>query len=154
MNSSYITTSSNSGSKLIKTPDKLSNYLPEVSIPSGTFGFRCIVQTPEVIIYNHGDEKTACFDVEFDIPFDDDMVPNEGEIRIYNLSKATMDKFKKGNSVSVTAGYGIKIICNNIFYSFMRHAWNCNFYNCVYQFRLFINTFIIKGFMNDFIKLF
>lgn len=106
MNSSYITTSSNSGSKLLKTPDKLSNYLPEVSTPSGTFGFRCIVQTPEVIIYNHGDEKTACFDVEFDIPFDDDMVPNEGEIRIYNLSKATMDKFKKGNSVSVTAGYG------------------------------------------------
>ncbi len=107
MNSAYVATPQYSGkSELIKTPDALSPSLPEVSKPDGVFGFKCIIQTPEVIIYNQGDNETDCYDMEFDIPFDDDMVANEGEIRIYNLSKNTSDKFKKGNSVAITAGYG------------------------------------------------
>lgn len=64
------------------------------------FGFNALVQTPTVIL------KNTDFDFEFDVPFDDDMEANEATIIIYNLSADTVNKFKVGNSVSITAGYG------------------------------------------------
>lgn len=44
-------------------------------------------------------------DIEFDIPFDDDLEPNVGEITIYNLSSTTRNRLKRGNSLTLTAGY-------------------------------------------------
>lgn len=64
------------------------------------FGFNCLLQTPEVMLKN--DE----FDMEFEIPFDEDMTANEAEIIVYNLTDSTANKFKVGNSVMITAGYG------------------------------------------------
>lgn len=44
-------------------------------------------------------------DIEFDVPFDDDLEPNLSEIIIYNLSKSTRNQLKKGKKVSIVAGY-------------------------------------------------
>lgn len=66
---------------------------------SAQFGFTAIIETPSVVINNND------FDFEFTIPFDDDMVANESEIIVYNLSNSTSNKFKIGNTLSITAGY-------------------------------------------------
>lgn len=63
------------------------------------YGFEAVVQTPEAVIRN------SDFDMEFEIPFDDDMEANEAEITVYNLSDGTRNKFRQGNSITVTAGY-------------------------------------------------
>lgn len=44
-------------------------------------------------------------DIEFDIPFDDDLEPNLSEIVIYNLSESTRNKLKRGQTLSINAGY-------------------------------------------------
>ena len=93
-------------SRLIKTPDELSVAATDAQMPGGVFDFKCMVQTPEVILHNKIPNYGTGYDMEFDIPFDDDMVANESEIRIYNLTEGTRNKFKIGNSVAVTAGYG------------------------------------------------
>lgn len=72
------------------------NQLPK----NGQFGFKCILQTPTVILEN------SDFDMEFEIPFDDDVIANEAEVVVYNLSNSTAAKFKVGNTIWVTAGYG------------------------------------------------
>lgn len=46
------------------------------------------------------------FDLEFNIPFDDDTEVNEAEITIYNLSPATVCNLYKKAPISVQAGYG------------------------------------------------
>ncbi len=66
----------------------------------GQFGFKATLQTPTVILHN------TDFDMEFNIPFDDDMEANEAEFIVYNLSDSTANKFKLGNSICMTAGYG------------------------------------------------
>lgn len=43
--------------------------------------------------------------IEFSIPFDDDPEPNVAEVTIYNLSDTTINQFKKGNKVTLNAGY-------------------------------------------------
>jgi hypothetical protein len=48
-------------------------------------------------------------EVRFEVPFDDDPKPNESKIQIYNLSQDTISKIKKGDSVTVQAGYGTDI---------------------------------------------
>ena len=68
--------------------------------PKGQFGFTAVIETDKTILSSNE------FDFEFDIPFDDDTVPNEAEIRIYNLSKQTLNNFRKGNALTITAGYG------------------------------------------------
>lgn len=70
------------------------------AIPEGQFGFSAVIETDKTIL----DSKE--FDFEFDIPFDDDTVPNEAEIKIYNLSQQTLNNFRKGNTLTITAGYG------------------------------------------------
>lgn len=72
----------------------------EAVYPEGQFGFKALLQTPYVMLWN------TDFDFEFDIPFDDDLIANEAEIIIYNLTDSTINKFKLGNSISITAGYG------------------------------------------------
>ncbi|MFJ7841578.1 phage protein [Lysinibacillus sphaericus] len=44
-------------------------------------------------------------DIEFEVPFDDDLEPNISEITIYNLSESTRNKLKRGEVISITAGY-------------------------------------------------
>lgn len=45
------------------------------------------------------------FAIEGTVPFDNDMLPNESEIRIYNLSAGTLAKIKAGKVAMVNAGY-------------------------------------------------
>ncbi len=45
-------------------------------------------------------------DLEFVVPFDDDIEANEAEITVYNLSKTTVEALKYNNQISITAGYG------------------------------------------------
>lgn len=45
------------------------------------------------------------FAIEGTVPFDDDMLPNESEIRIYNLSDQTLSRIKRGEVAMVNAGY-------------------------------------------------
>ena len=58
-----------------------------------------IVQTGNVSI-NSND-----LDLEFDVEFDDDTEANESEIVLYNLSDTTIQNIKKGEKVTLTAGY-------------------------------------------------
>lgn len=44
-------------------------------------------------------------DIYFDIPFDDDLDPNLSEITVFNLSNTTINQLKKGQKISVNAGY-------------------------------------------------
>lgn len=45
------------------------------------------------------------FEIQFDVPFDDDSETNEVKIDIYNLSDGTINGFKKGTKVVLNAGY-------------------------------------------------
>jgi hypothetical protein len=45
------------------------------------------------------------YTIEGTVPFDNDPVPNESEIKIWNLSYETIGYFNKGAIVTVTAGY-------------------------------------------------
>lgn len=51
---------------------------------------------------NEGDEG---LEIRFEVPFDDDSKPNESLIEIYNLSKDSVSKIKRGVSCTLEAGY-------------------------------------------------
>ena len=70
-----------------------------VDPPKGVFGSEAKITCGSVNI------KSNELDFEFDVPFDDDMEANEAEIIIYNLTKSTISKFKKGSKLSIEAGY-------------------------------------------------
>lgn len=67
--------------------------------PSGVFGSMATVICGDVTI------SSETLDLEFDVPFDDDMEPNEAEIVVYNLSNNTIKQLKKGAALSIEAGY-------------------------------------------------
>lgn len=67
--------------------------------PDGVFGSEAKVICGDVTI------KSNELDLEFDIKFDDDMEANEAEIIVYNLTKTTIEQFKKGSAISIEAGY-------------------------------------------------
>lgn len=67
--------------------------------PTGVFGSVAIIRCNGAVI------KSSELDLEFAIPFDDDMEANEAEIIIYNLSNTTKSRLKKGNSITVEAGF-------------------------------------------------
>lgn len=67
--------------------------------PEGVFGSVATVRTGDVTI------DSEMLDVEFVVPFDDDMVPNEAEIIVYNLSDNTIKQLKKDAAISIEAGY-------------------------------------------------
>lgn len=58
-----------------------------------------IIQTGKVTI--NADD----LDMEFDVVFDDDTETNESEINVYNLSDTTIQNIKKGEKLTLTAGY-------------------------------------------------
>lgn len=45
------------------------------------------------------------FGMEGSIPFDNDPLPNESELKIWNLSDSTIDQIKRGSVAMVNAGY-------------------------------------------------
>lgn len=67
--------------------------------PEGVFGSMAIVRCGDVTI------SSETLDVEFVVPFDDDMEPNEAEIIVYNMSDNTIKQLKKGATISIEAGY-------------------------------------------------
>lgn len=67
--------------------------------PDGVFGSLAIVRSGQVTV------SSETLDLEFVVPFDDDMEPNEAEIIIFNLSDNTVNQLKKDAPISIEAGY-------------------------------------------------
>ena len=67
--------------------------------PQGVFGSLAVIKTDTVTI------RSETLDVEFKVPFDDDMEPNEAEIVVYNLSDNTIKQLKKNDKLTIEAGY-------------------------------------------------
>lgn len=67
--------------------------------PNGVFGSLATVKSGQVTI------SSETLDLEFTVPFDDDMEPNEAEIIVYNLSDNTIKQLKKDAAISIEAGY-------------------------------------------------
>lgn len=87
-------------SRLIKATKDWSKSLKSFSIePEGVFGSVAIVKCGKVEI------KSSELDLEFKVPFDDDMEANEAEITVYNLSKSTISKLKRKSVITIEAGY-------------------------------------------------
>lgn len=67
--------------------------------PEGVFGSVATIKSGNVTI------SSETLDVEFVVPFDDDMEANEAEIVVYNLSDNTIKQLKKKAAISIEAGY-------------------------------------------------
>jgi hypothetical protein len=67
--------------------------------PDGVFGSLATVKTGQATI------SSETLDIEFVVPFDDDMEPNEAEIIVYNLSDNTIKQLKKKAAITIEAGY-------------------------------------------------
>lgn len=67
--------------------------------PDGVFGSVATVKSGQVTV------SSETLDLEFVVPFDDDMEPNEAEIIVYNLSDNTVKQLKKGAVITIEAGY-------------------------------------------------
>lgn len=67
--------------------------------PEGVFGSVATVKTGGVTL------SSETLDVEFTVPFDDDMEANEACIIVYNLSDNTVKQLKKDAAISIEAGY-------------------------------------------------
>lgn len=66
---------------------------------STMFGRKCVISSNNVKLNN------TDFDIEFNVPFDDDLEANVSEIGIYNLTDSTIKKFVRGHKLSINAGY-------------------------------------------------
>lgn len=44
-------------------------------------------------------------EVQFEVVFDDDEKPNINSVKVYNLTKTTINKIKKNQNISISAGY-------------------------------------------------
>lgn len=67
--------------------------------PEGVWGSTATIKSGGVTL------KSSELDFEFDVPFDDNLESNEGEIIVYNLSDNTIKQLKAKQSLSVEAGY-------------------------------------------------
>ena len=85
-------------SRLIKTFHDLTKT-PYVTPPKGVFGSQATIKCGDVTI------KSSELDLEFTVPFDDDLIPNEAEIIVYNLTKNTISKLKYKSKITIEAGY-------------------------------------------------
>ncbi|MDO4330663.1 MAG: hypothetical protein Q4C66_15200 [Lachnospiraceae bacterium] len=105
MKSSFVVENCSSGkeSQVIEAMQRLEAAIPletDIGDINGLYGHTVIIQTGDVTIRND------TLDCEFDIPFDDDTEADEADILIYNLSETTQKGIRKGEAISVTAGYG------------------------------------------------
>ena len=87
-------------SEIITAFQALANEI-QVTDPQkeGQFGLHVTVRTGNVVLTN------AELDMEFSIPFDDDVQANEAEIVVYNLSKTTRTSLHYDAVITVSAGY-------------------------------------------------
>ena len=86
-------------SRLVTSMQLLDSIGDEYIKPSGVWGAVAVIKCGDVTI------KSEELDFEFEIPFDDDLESNEGEIIVYNLSSDTIKQLKKNASISIEAGY-------------------------------------------------
>ncbi|QOT01336.1 hypothetical protein JNUCC42_13175 [Brevibacterium sp. JNUCC-42] len=63
------------------------------------FGRVAEVQTANMSFSNSN------FTIEFTVPFDNDPLPNESEINLYNLADSTIAKIKRNDTLLINAGY-------------------------------------------------
>lgn len=104
MKDSFIIAPSSIGkcSEVIQSLYRLEGQIPletETADRTGLYGHTVMIQTGNITICND------TLDCEFDIPFDDDTEANEAEIILYNLNDLTLQNIKKGEIITVTAGY-------------------------------------------------
>lgn len=66
----------------------------------GQFGHKVRISTGYVTLDN------SELDFEFVVPFDDDLMANEAEIIVYNLSDTTINQIQTKKSITIEAGYG------------------------------------------------
>ena len=88
-------------SGMIKAMQGWDKPLGEVqsATPKGKFGRVVIVECGNLSI--DGSE----FDIDFDVPFDDNTESEEATITIYNLADSTIAQLKTNDEVTITAGY-------------------------------------------------
>ncbi len=67
--------------------------------PNGVFGSTAKIMCNGLTI------KSSELDFEFSVPFDDNLIANEAEIIVYNLTNDTISKFKYKAKLSIEAGY-------------------------------------------------
>lgn len=86
--------------RLIKSMTKGIDDLKSYSLqPKGVFGSEAKIVCGGVTL------KSNELDIEFTVNFDDDMLPNEAEITVYNLTANTINQFKKDSEITIEAGY-------------------------------------------------
>ena len=52
-------------------------------------------------------------DIEFESPFDDDLITDETEIIIYNLAPSSSNRFIKGKTVTLSVGFSVQTLSTN-----------------------------------------
>ena len=67
--------------------------------PKGAFGSEATIKCNQAVI------KSSELDIEFEVPFDDDMEFNEAEIIIYNLNNTTLSRLVKGKKITIESGF-------------------------------------------------
>lgn len=72
---------------------------PYTDPPKGVFGSQAKIKCGDITI------NSSDLDFEFTVPFDDDLVPNECEIVVYNLTSNSISHIKKNAKISIEAGY-------------------------------------------------
>lgn len=92
---------SDTGSKLIKAFRQVSSAAGNAPDATGLYGqVKEVTINGSLLISSKND-----FDIDFDIPFDDDAEINESVISIYNLAPSTIAQIKKDLPIVVQAGY-------------------------------------------------
>lgn len=87
-------------SRLVKAMEGWTKPLESFSEkPNGVWGSVAVVKSGGVTLNSNE------LDIEFTIPFDDDLEANEAEIIVYNLTANTINNLKYRASISVEAGY-------------------------------------------------
>lgn len=67
--------------------------------PEGIFGQRVIISSGKITL------DSSNIDIEFTVPFDNDIEVNEAEISVYNLSDESIANLKYNQKITITAGY-------------------------------------------------
>lgn len=65
-----------------------------------------IIRDRVIKVQTNGIELTNdILHIEFNVPFDDDTTANVSEIKVYNLSEDTFEQIRKGERLTLSAGY-------------------------------------------------
>lgn len=98
---------SNRISQVIKAMQAWNTFDPKTpKSPNGQYMHKVIIEfdgdeTTKGVKFEDGD-----IDLEFEVPFNDDLEADEAEILIYNLTNSTIKHIKYNHGVTIKAGYG------------------------------------------------